>query len=172
MSFKWDKNREKAAALVADGTLTEPEIAAQVGVSVPTVARWKVNEEFKARVDALVESARAALEAEGIANRQNRLKAYNDRARLMAEVIRQRAENLKTVPAGGNTGLLVRTVKGIGKGEDFQVVEEYQVDTALLREMRETEKQAAIEVGEWTENVKHSGTVETVLLLPKSNAGG
>ncbi|HEX7313286.1 MAG TPA: hypothetical protein VF297_05170 [Pyrinomonadaceae bacterium] len=131
-------------------------IAAEIGVERRTLARWKVTEQFRGRVTAIVEEVSAALTAQGIAARQNRLDALNDRQRRMAEVIRQRAENLKNVPGGGSTGLLVRQVKGIGKGEDFQVVEEYAVDTGLLREMREHEKQAAIEVGEWTEKREHS----------------
>ena len=90
----------------------------------------------------------------------------------MTEVIRQRAVNLKDVPGGGNTGLLVRQVKGIGKGEDFQVVEEYAVDTGLLRELREHEKQAAIELGEWTEKQDvTSGGARLTFTLKLDNAG-
>lgn len=153
----WTEQKERAAHLLAEDRLSDELIAADLGVSRATLARWKDEPEFKSRRAAIVEEIKARLVALGVAARQNRLDALNDRARRMAEVIRQRAENLKGVPGGGNTGLLVRQVKGIGKGEDFQVVEEYAVDTSLLREMREHEKQAAIEVGEWAEKHEHTG---------------
>jgi hypothetical protein len=41
-------------------------------------------------------------------------------------------------------------------------VDEHAVDTALLREMRETEKQLAIELGEWTEKRQNSGTTSSL----------
>jgi len=50
-----------------------------------------------------------------------------------------------------NTGYMVRTVKQIGGGDTAQVVEEFAVDTGLLRELREIEEQAAIECGDWVE---------------------
>lgn len=149
--------KERAAFLVAEDRLTDEQIAADLEIGRTTLHRWKTDPAFSARVEQIKAEVREKLSAMGIAARQNRLDALNDRQRRMAEVIRQRAENLKSVPGGGNTGLLVRQVKGIGKGEDFQVVEEYAVDTGLLREMREHEKQAAIEVGEWTEKKEHTG---------------
>lgn len=61
--------------------------------------------------------------------------------------------------AGGKTGLIVHNVKGVGKGDDFQLIDLYEVDTGLLREMREHEKQAAQELGDWTERVQHDGAL-------------
>jgi hypothetical protein len=55
---------------------------------------------------------------------------------------------MKGVP-GGTTGLLVRTYKTLGSGESQRVVEEFTVDVALLKELREHEKQAAQELGHW-----------------------
>ena len=60
--------------------------------------------------------------------------------------------------AGGRTGLIVHNVKGVGKGDDFKLIDVYEVDTSLLKEMREHEKQAAIEVGQWQEKVQHDFT--------------
>jgi len=164
--------RERAAHLVAEDKLSDELIAAEVGVKRLTIARWKTQESFKNRVAEIVEEVRAALTARNILNREKRLASLEERQRLMTEVIRQRAVNLKDVPGGGNTGLLVRQVKGIGKGEDFQVVEEYAVDTGLLRELREHEKQAAIELGEWTEKQDvTSGGARLTFTLKLDNAG-
>lgn len=148
--------RERAAFLVAEDRISDELIAAELGVAKRTLERWKAEASFKVRVAQIIKELGEQLKALGLADRKSRLDALNDRHRRMNEVIRQRAANLKSVPGGGDTGLLVRQVKGIGKGEDFQVVEEYAVDTGLLREMREHEKQAAIEVGEWTDRTQHS----------------
>jgi class 3 adenylate cyclase len=47
----------------------------------------------------------------------------------------------------------VRNVKGIGAGENYREVREYEVDVALLRELRAHEEQAARELGQWVDKV-------------------
>jgi hypothetical protein len=49
---------------------------------------------------------------------------------------------------GGDTGLLVKTLKSIGAGENAQVVAEYAVDTALLAEIRKHEDHVAVDLGQ------------------------
>src|SRR5438445_11658046 len=51
--------------------------------------------------------------------------------------------DLADIP-GGNTGLLVKDYKG--RNADVAV---YKADTALMAEMRATERQAAQELGQW-----------------------
>ena len=53
---------------------------------------------------------------------------------------------------GGGEGAL-------SSGSRVVEVAEYAVDVALLREIREHEKQAAIELGQWTEKQEHTGEV-------------
>jgi hypothetical protein len=152
----WNEQKELAALLVAQGRLPDEHIAADVGVTRMTLFRWRGEPEFAARVDSILVEIKAATIARGIADRQNRINAYNDRWQRMQKVIEGRAVEHATYAGGGATGLLVKQIKVIGKGEDAREVEEYSVDTPLLREMREHEKQAAIEVGEWTDKTQHS----------------
>jgi hypothetical protein len=49
------------------------------------------------------------------------------------------------------TGLIVRERKAVGSGDTQEIVTQWRVDTATLREYRETLKQAAVEMGEWDE---------------------
>lgn len=79
----------------------------------------------------------------------------------------ERADDMADV-LGGSSGLLVRQVKQIGSGESSRIVEEYKLDTELLAEFREHEKQMAIELGQW-EEVAQTGSVSytQVILLPK-----
>ena len=67
----------------------------------------------------------------------------------MHQVIDERAgsEGMKDVP-GGRTGLVVKTVKAVGKGEDFRLVEHYEVDVGLLKAILEHERRAAEEAGD------------------------
>jgi len=83
-----------------------------------------------------------------ITERSERLKEYEDRWNRLRTLREERANSkeMSGVP-GGRTGLLVRTLKMIGAGKSAEVVEEYELDTGYLREIRELEKQAAIEKG-------------------------
>jgi hypothetical protein len=158
--FRWSATRIRAAVLVAEDRLTDIEIAAEVGVSERQLERWKGHPEFAARVDAHVKAADAKIARLGIARQMRRVQAQDDRWRRMQAVIDARAGDpeLSAAP-GGDTGLLVRQQKALGGGDNFQVVEEFAVDTGLLRELRELEKQAAQELGQWTDRHEYSGGI-------------
>jgi hypothetical protein len=157
-AFRWSRKTERAALLVSQDELPDKAIAAEVGVNESTLERWKRFPEFRDRVQEHRDLWREQIKAKGIAERQNRIDALNERWNLMREVIDGRAEDshMQHV-AGGRTGLLVHTVKGVGRGEDFQLIDLYEVDTGLLNELRQHEKQAAQELGEWSEKREVSG---------------
>jgi hypothetical protein len=151
------KTREMAAQLVADDRLPDREIAEQCGIDKATLERWKLQPTFRARVQAIVEAyAKRALK-NGIARRERRVGVLNDLHNKMLQVIDERAKSkgMAAVP-GGKTGIVTKTMKGIGKSEDFQAIEEYRVDTSTIAEIRDVQKQAAEELGQWirrTENL-------------------
>ena len=78
------------------------------------------------------------------------LAVLNDLHQRMLQVIEERAlsPDLASVP-GGKTGLVTKTLKGIGKGDDFQVVEVYEVDTGTIAKIGDVQKQVAEELGQW-----------------------
>jgi hypothetical protein len=86
----------------------------------------------------------------------------------IAGVIAERAADpdMANVP-GGRTGLLVRRVKVIGSGDNAREVCEYEVDTGLLKELRELEKQAAVEAGQWSTTSEVRGVVASVSVIPE-----
>jgi hypothetical protein len=50
-------------------------------------------------------------------------------------------------------------------------VEEYQVDTGLLKELREHEKQAAQELGQWSEKARvEQGPIEVQVVWSQEDA--
>jgi cytochrome P450 len=157
--FQWTARREEAAMLVAMDELTNAAICARVGISPATLARWKNSPQFASRVEEHLGSCRAEVRVRGIAQLERRVQALDDRWNRMRRLIEERAADreLAGVP-GGTTGLIVKRTKAAGSGETFQLIDEYVVDAALLRELREHEKQAAQELGQWVE----TRTVEQV----------
>lgn len=95
-----------------------------------------------------------------ISIKQNRIDALNDRWLGMQRLVEARANDPETIKGpGGDTGMVVHTVKTIGTGDRQKTVNEYTFDAALQREIRETERQAAQELGQWTEKFSVSGVL-------------
>lgn len=135
--------------MIAADDLTHEQIAQQVGITRKTLWSWRQGAEFQKCVEGHQAIRLAAVRNRGIAVLEHRIDALDRRWRLMEQVIRARAADETMTEAGHETGLLVRTYKVVGSGEGARTVEEYQVDVGLLKEMREHEKQAAIELGQW-----------------------
>jgi len=151
-NFRWTKQLEEAAVLIADGMMTHQEIADKLGVHRVTVTVWNSDPKFKARVAELIEAFRISTLNFAISRREKRVAALQDRWSKLQRVIEERSTNPKLAKVeGGTTGLIVHNVKGLGKGDDFQLIDLYEVDTGLLKELREHEKQAAQELGQWVE---------------------
>lgn len=138
--FRWTARREEAAVLVAQDGLSNEEIAKRVGISRQGLDKWKRQPGFRERVEALVGSMAESVKGRGIADRQNRVSALNERWDRLWRVVEARAVQYADVP-GGDTGMLV--------GRGVAECAEYVLDGVLLKELREHEKQAAIEVGQW-----------------------
>src|SRR5258707_11081668 len=140
--FEWTAQRERAAVLLAEDSLTDIQIAAELEIDRRTLARWKENAEFQKRIVDQVEKIRVAGAKLSISDKTHRGRALDNRWQRMHQVIEARAadESMKDVP-GGTTGLMVRSYKTAGGA----TVEEFAVDTGLLREMRAHEEQAAKE---------------------------
>lgn len=213
--FKWTRQRERAALLVAEDKLSDREIAAEIKAHVVTLERWKQHPDFQARVSEHVAAYRQAIRQKGIAVVENRVDALNQRWEAMQRIIAARAADpsMAEIP-GGSTGLLIRrgklvkvyepvkvSLEGHAEGDPCprcageeglprlraatitkigsedareglicpicmerwretdtlasaklnEIVYEYELDTGLLKELREHEKQAAQELGQWTE---------------------
>lgn len=59
--WEWTRQREIAARMVAEGSLTAIQIAKEIGVSRETIRFWKRSPQFQAQVNAYIEEARKAL---------------------------------------------------------------------------------------------------------------
>jgi hypothetical protein len=124
----------------------------QAGASA-NAARLIRNPTLSSRVNELQNEIAAKFSQsreERLSSLQRRIDGYDERRQGLLAVIGERAIAGWDAP-GASTGLLVRELKVIGAGKSAREVEVFRVDTGLLRELRELEKQAAIELGQWTE---------------------
>lgn len=147
--------QEEAAGLVAADLLDDAAICERVGIrSRQTLHNWRQVPEFAARVEALRAEYRARIRSHGLAVRENRIRALNERYQLLEQVREARSEAYAREP-GGSTGLIA--VVTITKHGD----EVFGLDHGMLREQRELAKHIAIETGEWQEKteVRHVGKV-------------
>lgn len=149
-TWKWTPEKEWVAELVAARDYNYSQIARKTGITRQTIAKWVADPDFDAKVKELTGERAEAIRSVGIALPEKRLEALHDRWTRLRQIMDERGEDpaMKAVP-GGRTGLLVRRAKQIGSGENASVEYEYELDAALLREMREHEVQAARELGQW-----------------------
>lgn len=153
--------------MLAEDAASDEAIAAEIGINRATLALWKHHNDFQARIAHHLEVQRTAIEAKGIADRRNRVARLNAdwlamqqlrdarktagkasvQARQMIEQLKGDSVIVPPLEPGIETGLLARQEKPT----QFGTVIELAFDRALLAEMRDHEKQAAMELGQWTE---------------------
>lgn len=148
---------------MAEDELTNERIAAACGVSRQALAKWKAAPEFQTRVTAIRAELDAAVMRYAIAKRRNRVRRLTQDWERLQAIVAARAAAMQGEAPGAETGLLVRTEKHIGQME----IVEYTVDTGLLKELRDSEKQAAQELQQWVDKSerKHDGSEDFLAAL-------
>ena len=156
---------------------TDREIGEALGVSRETVADWRSTPEWASAIERQRRAALSVAVEYAIADRRQRLGALQDRWERLrsiiserAEYYRRRAEAGEALEPGATSGLLLSTMRRSSGGKrGGRAVEEYRLDVALLRELRELERQAAIESGDWAagdaREREQSGTQAAVTLV-------
>jgi hypothetical protein len=146
----WSQRKEEAALEVALDKLTNPEIAALVGISPRALDKWKVAPEFMERVAQHRDAIRERICSTGYASIERRVQELGELLDRYKAVMAARAEEYgkksSKVP-GGDTGLIVRNFRVIGSGPNSRVVSEYVFDRGLSAEFRATLDDIAKEVG-------------------------
>lgn len=110
------------------------------------------NAQIQARIAEVKASMTAKITAGWISERVQRIARLQDTANKLLSVFEARARCPEHLAgAGGETGLLCVDFKG--RDADRPV---YRVDVGSLKELRETMRQAAIELGQWEERSDHT----------------
>jgi hypothetical protein len=135
-----EANKATVMAMIIEGAGTMM-IARRFGVSDISVQL------FKRRYAMEISQALFALETRiqdlAIADKAKRIAAKDQRWQLLEYVRKEKAAGR----SGLDSGLVNKTYRIIGSGEDAQMVEEYRIDDALLRGMEAAEHSAAEELG-------------------------
>jgi hypothetical protein len=139
-----EKLQATAASLAAEDELSDSEIARLCGITRRTLMRWKKQPAIQQKIDEHLQLSKQQSEAQMISERQKRIADMDIRWRDLQDIIPKRARSpeMEGVP-GGSTGLLRRRKASFSQRHGGLAVYNYQVDTALLRELRRLEVAAA-----------------------------
>jgi hypothetical protein len=164
---KWTKKTEKVVRLVAEDRESDHQIAALCKISPRTLARWKSDPDFIERVAVVVTQYRERALRHGLARQDRRIRELTDVYDKLQQIVAARAKDpaLEKVP-GGSTGLLVRRVSSIGSGENFHPFSEYELDAALVRELRAILDQVSQECGQKVAKTELTGADGKPLVPP------
>jgi hypothetical protein len=149
--FEWDEVSDKAARHAAEG-MPPTLICQNLGLHPHVFESWLTNTEFRLRIRQYLEALSEHVMMSGLANRAHRLIAANDRWAAQKTIVAQRAQRAKLDPN-------LQSVPGAATG---WVTDKGEYDAALAKEMRDTEKHGAIEVGQWNEGGAPASKIEIV----------
>lgn len=186
--FRWSEPRLQAALLCAEDDVSDEVIADRCGVSRKTLHTWRQHPDFQAQMGDHIGQIQAAMLKLAIAKKHRRLAVLDDLYAKSVTVIEERAAEYAAIaennanqteqqrayrrtwggaalPAGGETGLLVRQVKQLGSGPSTQIIEEFAVDTGLIKQIQSLQEQAAKELGQWVERSEMEQRTSVVQLI-------
>ncbi len=166
----WNEEQQTALLLLGKGR-SASQTARDTGIAESTIYFWLRIPEYRQAVDHLYSQRWEALTTVTVANKQRRVDAQILRLEALYRIADERAlhyaknealrqaiynkvENdvsnvgIDEYEAGTSTGYIVKKTTVTGKSTST----EYAVDTGLLGEIRQLEKQLAIELGQWQEN--------------------
>jgi hypothetical protein len=149
--FEWDEFSDRAARFAAEG-MPPTLICQNLNLSPHVFETWLANTEFRLKIRSYLEGLSEHVMMSGLANRAHRLIAANDRWAAQKTIVAQRAKRAKADPE-------LEKIPGATTG---WVTDKGEYDAALAKEMRDTEKHGAIEVGQWNEGGAPASKIEIV----------
>lgn len=150
----------------ANGNAAEAARIAGYRGSAKVLSSMGIENLEKPGIKEAIDRYRAEIKRKGIAAQQNRIDSYVSDFTLTTQIMAERAEDSDIAQGpGGKTGLIVRTIKGLGSGDNFTTVEEFAFDAALLTARQTLRRQIAEELGEWQDNLNLSGDLTTTVRI-------
>ena len=174
--------KHKAAIYLAEGHLSERQIAQELSIARSTLQEWKQEPDFQDVQAEYEHQIRAECLSLSIANKFDRLQTLDMLYRKGKQIIQSRAERYSAelavddavnatrrifgdvTPPEAATGMLVRTETVNASG--MKTVN-WSYDNALAKDLKDTEKQAAQELGQWEEkaSVDMQQTVTAIRII-------
>ena len=163
------ERRLKAAAMLAAGR-TIVETAKAISVDEKSIDKWKKTPEFLSMIQEATEVLRNRILSHGAAVKEYRIRAKRRRLGQLLCIARARGgDSTRGGAEWDKTGFMVQRLKGVGSGDNFLLTTEFELDTGLLREISNLEREIAEEMGELkkppTTRVKEESLSETAMLL-------
>ena len=138
------------ACVLLASALPTREVAAMVGLSPAIIRSWQRLPAFRKAVQDCFNAHRNIVYVHALIDQQRRVMRLASRIDALDNAIDARAEryiNDPTAPEEAHTGLFQEEVVFNARtGEERRI---FKLDAPLARELREIEKQAAIETGQW-----------------------
>lgn len=173
-----EAKKEKAAYLLGTTSDSVDEIAIYAGTTKMSIMDWLGDPEFTLRVTHFQNAHLAEMKRLPYARKADRIKAYSDDLQRLDTVIaaRQRSftaigETESNTTTGGVSGLVIHKIKAVGTGDMQTIVDEYEIDNALLQMRLAVNKQMAQELGDYEPGANNSGG-GTVLIQFTSDTPG
>lgn len=175
--FKWTADKLMAAALLAEGRLTIPQVAERMKVTSRAVDKWKAHPEFAAKIRAIMAEAEQAVTQYAVAQKAQRVARLNQDWLSLQDVQDARKAAMADQDADPlRLGQFRAAALAAGMTSGNVVVEwvtsptggfrpQFKVDTSLLREVRDIEKQVAAELANWEQTLNVKGPTDDVKKL-------
>ena len=87
----WTAQRERAAELFCEGRLNPKEIAAEVGIDLRNLQRWRRCAEFRRPIEEHFQALRAAMRKHTLADKDNRIAFLMSRLAALRGIVRDLA---------------------------------------------------------------------------------
>jgi hypothetical protein len=145
-----NEKQKQAARMVAEGQRNK-EITLALRISPRILAYWKKAPEFSREVEAHLDLMEQATYQDGIADRRRLLYASNDLYYKLQAIVTARGKDpsLQVVP-GGDTGLLVKTIRSVRTNEEgWKHHVEPCIDATLLNGLQAALEMMARATGLW-----------------------
>ena len=146
------------AAYIGPARLNATKAAVIAGYSPKTAGAIGAENLTKPEIQAVISAWRDEVKQSAITDVSYRVARLHELESKLWDVVDARSEAYRnTNVIGGDTGIVVLQYKMIGGGENAQLVEEYQADTALAKAIQGVYDDVAKEMGQRVEKREHSG---------------
>lgn len=152
--------RPQIVKMICEEGMTTTQVAESVGYPPSVVRMWLRRDDYQAKIREYHELFEEQMMQLSVAQKSRRIADLQTLLNKQKQVIDERATAYSHIPVGGGSGLLVKQTKSVGTGPTAYEVSEYVYDSAIVKDILSIHKQAAIELGQWSEKSENVSRVE------------